>query len=188
MAFWAAFIALNTFLLFYLMDVVGLSERHAHRFVGQLSLALGAALMLISIPSGWLTDRLGRKPVLIAASVVAGGGTLVLLVARTLPWLTVAGVIIGLGIGTFLSANWALLTDIVPAAEAAHYLGVANIATAGGSALARLLGGALIDSLNSAFGKTTGYLLMYALAAALFFFSALAALPLPLDKPKLLAR
>jgi len=51
---------------------------------------------------------------------------------------------VGLGVGTLISANWALVTDIVPREEAARYLGIADIATAGSSGLARFLGGALI--------------------------------------------
>jgi MFS family permease len=83
-------------------------------------------------------------------------------------------------VGTFISANWALVTDIVPRGEAARYLGIANIATAGGSGLARLLGGALIDPLNALLGsRSAGYLVVYGLAAAFFLASALVALRLP---------
>jgi MFS family permease len=42
--------------------------------------------------------------------------------------------------GLFNSANWALATDLIPKAEEARYLGLANLATAGGAALARLIG------------------------------------------------
>lgn len=183
--FWAAFIALNTFLLFYLIDVVAMPEADAQRFVGQLSTLLGVALIVVSIPSGWLADRIGRKPLVVAAGLVAAAGTLLLLVVRNTTLLTVAGIIVGLGVGTFISANWALVTDIVPREEAARYLGVANIATAGGSAIARFLGGLLIDSLNA--GRPTptlGYLVMYGLAAAFFVLSAVVILPLPVPAPR----
>jgi len=91
----------------------------------------------------------------------------------------VAGGIVGMGVGTFLSASWALATDIVPAGESARYLGIANIATCLGSGVARLLGGVLIDPLNQAVGASTGYLLLYALAAVCFLASALVIIPLP---------
>jgi MFS family permease len=111
---------------------------------------------------------------------VAAGGTCALLFVRDLSLITVCAAIIGLGIGTFLSANWALVTDIVPREEAARYLGIANIATAGGSALARFLGGALIDSLNSALHSTSaGYITVYGIAAAFFLISAVVVVPLP---------
>jgi len=177
--FWAAFIVLNTFLLFFVMDVVSMPEAQAQRFVGQLSTLIGGALIVVALPSGWLADRVGRKPLLIASGLAAALGTLLLLLARETLLLTIAGVIVGLGVGTFISANWALVTDIVPREEAARYLGIANIATAGGSGLARFLGGALIDTLNATQGPTVGYLTMYAVAAAFFLASALVVIPLP---------
>ncbi len=178
--FWAAFIALSTFLLFFMIDVVGMAEAEAQRYVGTLSTVLGAALVVVTLPSGWLADRFGRKPIVIAAGLIAALGTGIILVAREVSLITVGGVIVGMGVGFFLSANWALVTDIVPRGEAARYLGIANIATAGGSAIARFLGGALIDPLNSALGSTSaGYFTVYAIAAGFFLPSALVVIPLP---------
>ena len=183
--FWAGFLALNTFLLFYLIDVVGMSESGAQKFIGTLSTILGAALVLVSLPSGWLSDRIGRKPLVVIAGILAAIGTGVLLAARTEGLLTVAGLIIGAAVGAFLAANWALVTDIVPREEAARYLGVANIATAGGSAIARFLGGALIDSLNRTTGTlNVGYLTVFGLALAFFVISAIVILPLPVPGTK----
>jgi MFS family permease len=181
--FWAGFIALNTFLLFFAIDVVGMDEAAAQKYVGTLSTVLGAALVIVSLPSGWLTDHFGRKPLVMVAGLVAAGGTCALLFVRDLSLITVCAAIIGLGIGMFLSANWALVTDIVPREEAARYLGIANIATAGGSALARFLGGALIDSLNSALHSTSvGYITVYGIAAAFFLISAVVVIPLPVRR------
>ena len=181
--FWAAFIALNTFLLFYAIDVLKLSQDDAQRYIGQLSTVLGVALVCMSIPAGWLSDKFGRKPLVIASGLVACLGTLIILFARDVTFITIAAVIVGVGIGAFLSANWALVTDIVPRNEAARYLGIANIATAGGSALARLLGGTLIDPINAALGAPAGYIALYALAAAFFFLSAIVIIPLPATQP-----
>jgi MFS family permease len=178
--FWAAFILLNTFLLTYAIDVLVMAEAEAQKFVGSLSTILGAALVVVTLPSGWLADRVGRKPIVMVAGVVAGLGAIFLLSVRDTTLITIAAAIVGLGIGAFLSANWALVADIVPRDEAARYLGIANIATAGGSGLARLLGGALIDPLNQVLGSTSaGYLIVYGLAAAFFLASTLVILPLP---------
>jgi len=178
--FWAGFILLNTFLLTYSIDVLGMAEAAAQKFVGNVSTILGAALVVVSLPTGWLTDRIGRKSIVIIAGVVAALGTIFLLTVRDTTLITVGAAIVGLGIGAFLSANWALATDIVPREEAARYLGIANIATAGGSGLARLMGGALIDPLNQALNSTSaGYLIIYGIAAAFFLVSALVIIPLP---------
>lgn len=178
--FWGAFIFLNTFLLFYTIDVVGLPEADAQRFVGTLSAILGGALVLVTLPSGWLADRFGRKPLVLVSGFVAFLGTIFLILVRDTTLITIASAIIGVGIGTYLSANWALITDIVPRGEAARYLGIANIATAGGSGLARLMGGLLIDPINAAFHSTSaGYLTVYVLAALFFLASSIVILPMP---------
>jgi MFS family permease len=183
--FWAAFIALSTFLINFVHDAVGMPQGEANKFVGNLTTLLGLALVVVSLPAGTLADRFGRKPVVAAAGVIAGLGTALIVLAGTNVGMIILGaLVVGAGIGFFLSANWALATDIVPAAEAARYLGIANIATAGGSALARFLGGALIDPLNRMLGSTSaGYTVLYVLAAAFFLLSALAVLPLPLPAP-----
>jgi MFS family permease len=163
-----------------MIDVVGMAEAEAQKYVGTLSTLLGAALVIVTLPSGWLADRVGRKPVVITSGVVAALGAGIILIARQVNLITVGGVIVGLGVGLFMSANWALVTDIVPRQEAARYLGIANIATAGGSAVARFLGGALIDPLNRLTGSTsTGYFTVYAIAAGFFLLSALVVIPLP---------
>jgi len=178
--FWAAFILLNTFLVTYAMGVLAMAEADAQKFVGTLSTILGAALVLVTLPSGWLADRLGRKPIAMISGVVSSLGTLFLLTVRDTTLITVGAAVVGVGIGAFLSANWALVTDIVPRDQAARYLGIANIATAGGSALARLLGGALIDPLNRALqSASAGYLIVYGLAAAFFLASTFVIAPLP---------
>jgi MFS family permease len=62
-------------------------------------------------------------------------------------WIISAGVLIGFAAGAFLSTNWALATDLIPQSEAARYLGLTNLASAGGGALARLIG-PVIDFFN----------------------------------------
>jgi len=96
-----------------------------------------------------------------------------------------AGGIVGMGVGSFLSASWALATDIVPHAEAARYLGIANIATCIGSGAARLLGGVLIDPINKLLGSSSlGYLSLFILATICFLASALVIIPLPNKRAK----
>jgi MFS family permease len=183
--FWAGFIFLNTFLLTYSIDVLHMVEADAQRFVGNLSIILGGALVAVTLPSGWLADRFGRKPIVIISGFTAFAGTVFLLMVQSTTLITIAAGIIGMSIGAFLSANWALVTDIVPRQEAARYLGIANIATAGGSGLARLLGGTLIDPINAALNSTSiGYIIVYGIAAAFFLISSFVIMPLPAKAKK----
>jgi MFS family permease len=117
---------------------------------------------------------------MLVAGLVAFAGAVLLLFVHAKALLTLAGAVVGMGIGTFLTASWALATDIVPRGEAARYLGIANIATCIGSGGARLLGGVLIDPINKALGSSSsGYLLLFILAALCFLVSALVIIPLP---------
>jgi MFS family permease len=173
--FWAAIIALNSFVIFYLEDVAGMTFAEASRLFGDLSVVLGVSLLIITIPAGRLSDRLGRRPIILAACSVAVAGNLLLLFARTRPVLILGGAALGLATGVFLSASWALATDLVPRGMAARYLGIANIATAGGSFLARLAGGALIDPINRLTGSLeAGYLTLYSLTLVAFAVAAFA--------------
>jgi len=178
--FWGSFIAINAFLIFYMRDVIGMTIEEAQSFYGTLKVILGVALIIMALVAGWLSDKFGRKPVMLGAGLVAFAGALLLLFVRDRTLITVAGATIGMGIGAFLSASWALAADIVPKAEAARYLGIANIATCIGSGVARLLGGVLIDPINRLLGSSSlGYLSLFILATLCFLASALVVIPLP---------
>lgn len=171
--FWIGFVTLSQFLLLFVVDVVGLPEADAQRYLARLSIVLGGAILAVAVPAGRLADRHGRAPVVIAACLMAALGTVMVLFLRDLSWLTLAAGLIGCGAGAYLSANFAQLTDIVPKPEAGRYIGLAGIAGAAGGTVARLLGGLLIDPLNKlTTDGTLGYLALYGLAVLLFLIAA----------------
>jgi MFS family permease len=166
--FWAAVISIRTFLLNYLEDVLGLSPAETQALSSQVILVLGAGVFVFVLPAGAIADRIGRRPLLVVAGLLAAVGAVLFIFAQEINLLFVAGGFIAAGAGIFASASWALATDIVPKEESALYLGLANIATVVGSISGRL-GGPLIDGLNNLTGATTaGYLVVFGLAA--FFF------------------
>lgn len=177
--FWCAVIAVSIFLLFFGIDVLGATSAEAQRLISQTSAVLGGALLLCAVPASRLADRVSRQTLVFVAGLLACAGTIGVVSTRDFGALMIAAAIIGAGVGLYLIADWALITEIVPRAEAARYIGLANVATAGGSAIARLAGGVLIDAVNAATHTTSiGYLTLYAIAAGLFLSSAIAILPL----------
>jgi len=179
---WGGFLALNTFLLFFVIDVLRLPEAQAQRFVADLSALMGIGLILVALPAGLLADRLGRRRLVAAAGVGAAGGTALLVAAPSTTVALVAGGILGVSVGIFVTASWALATQIVPGVDAARMLGLANIATAAGSALARLTGGLIIDPINRLTGTATaGYMSLFVLAGLAFIGGTVAILRLPPD-------
>ena len=138
--------SIQAFMFYFVRDVVGVPN--PARFATDILVAAAVCAAVVVLPAGRLSDRVGRK-VLIALSGFGGIVALLLLrVARSYGSLLFSGALAGLSVGTFMSTNWALAIDLVPREEAARYLGLTNIATAGGAALARLQGPA-IDFLNA---------------------------------------
>jgi MFS family permease len=68
--------------------------------------------------------------------------------SRSYLQLMFSGALIGMANGALLSGSWALATDLAVNGEEAKYLGLTNLAMAGGSALARLIG-PVIDLFNN---------------------------------------
>ena len=68
--------------------------------------------------------------------------------APTPPVLALGAVFVGVGGGSFLAVDWALMTDIIPKASAGRYMGISNIATATNGVAAAFVGGLVIDAFS----------------------------------------
>ena len=130
------------------------------------------ALILLSLAGGWLADHFGPKRILYGASLLSSIGFALLWLAKSPVMLMFYGSVLGAGIGLFLTSSWALANQLAPKGQAGKYLGLANLATAGAGALARLEG-PLIDALNAAHpGLWQGYLGMFVFGALCTLLSA----------------
>jgi MFS family permease len=152
------------FAQYYVRDV--LKVPNPAEVTGNLLAAIGLPLTLLVFPAGLLSDRLGRRRLNLVAGVLIVPGIFLLVFARTVPAVLAFGAVIGMGTGIFLSANWALVTDLIPEREAGKYLGLTNLATAGSGAAARLAG-PLIDGVNALRpGAYLGYPALFLIASA----------------------
>ena len=142
----AAFTMLQQFALNFLTDVTGVSN--PAQATAQFSI-VGVIGILVTIwPAGYVTDRIGRSPVTIGACFFGIIGVMVIFLSQNLATILVGSGFIGIAVGSFYSANFALATDLAPKGEEGRYMGLVNIATAGGATVARLIG-PVIDALNS---------------------------------------
>jgi len=136
-------------------------------------------LIIFSLLAGTLSDRYGRKKLQILSSIIGGIGAILLIFAKTPAQLLIYGGFMGIGLGIFLSVNWAIANDMVPKDNAAKYMGLTNIATAGSAAIARLEG-PMTDALNNAApGQWWGWTALFAVSALLMLLSAGALLRVP---------
>jgi MFS family permease len=150
----------------------------------QTSVVLGVLAlvsMLAAPPAGWIADRAGRRPLMIAGALAAAGGAVGLAGAPSLVLLTAVGVIVALGNAAFTTANWAMLTDTVPAGEAARHMGLANLGTAGAAAAAGLLGP--VADLGNRAATGWGYTMLLLAAAGLMLASAATVTRMPSPPP-----
>jgi MFS family permease len=161
-----AMATLQTFAFYFLIDVVGIAN--PTQVTGNLLIVIGVCMVGVVYPAGWLSDRIGRRPVVIASGLLGALSVLLILLIHSYIALMFAGALLAISGGAFFSSNWALATDLVPKGEEARYLGLANLATAGGAALSKLIGIA-IDPLN-AYTQGLGYQVM--LVACLVYFVA----------------
>ena len=53
--------------------------------------------------------------------------------------------LVGVGGGSFLAVDWALMTDIIPKASAGRFMGISNVATATNGVVAGLVGYFIVD-------------------------------------------
>jgi MFS family permease len=161
----------QVFAQYYIRDVI--RAANPVKLTGDLLAVITLSLIAFAVAGGWLGDRVGHKRMLWVASGLGAVGCLLLLGARTPTTLLGFGSVLGIGIGLFLTSNWALANKLAPHEQAGKYLGLTNLATAGSGATGRLLG-PLIDLLNNASpGAFNGYTMMFVFGAGCAVVSAL---------------
>lgn len=165
-----ALTTLQSFALYFFQDMVKVTNPATATV--ELLAALGIGMIASVYPAGRLSDRIGRKPILIFSGLIGAAGILMLLLGPSYGYILIGGALQGIAVGSFMSSSWALATDLVPKGEEARYLGLTNLATAGGAALARLIG-PVIDYFNT-YSPGLGYKVM--LLACFVYFIAGSAL------------
>ena len=169
----AAIFVFPTYGLFFLGDVVGVEN--PAQTLGIMILPIGGALVLSIYPAGWLSDRIGRKPVVVAGAIGAAISTVAMVRADSpLETLVIASVIAAF-VGVVLSASWALANELGPIGREGQHIGLVSVATLGGAASAKVLGPG-VDLLNLA-APGAGYTALLAGSGLFLLLGALLLLP-----------
>ncbi|HEX2911409.1 MAG TPA: MFS transporter [Chloroflexia bacterium] len=163
----------SLFALYFLQDVIGVKEGNLTGSYTVLLLVVVGFSLASVFPAAWLSDKIGRKKLVIVSCLLGIIATLCMSTTRDMTWVIIWGSLLGIATGSFNSIDWALATDLIPRGSAGRFMGISNLAGAGSQALAALLGGSLRDGFN-ALGETflhvknVGYTALF-IAAALYF-------------------
>ena len=161
-----ALVSLQAFAVFFLENVHHMDPDQAQASQFPIILTVAVAALLSAVPGGWISSRIGRKPVLFVA---IGLGVLGAVMIGLGPeyWMVVAGAVpIGICSGVFLGVDWALMTDIIPKAESGRYMGISNIAVASAGPIASTIGGLLVFAVSlAALGPEFAYRAIFLLMA-----------------------
>jgi len=196
-------VGIQSFVFFYFSNVFFAGDRHAT--ISATFTLQGLVVMcafLVSIPSARLSDRVGRRPLILVGGLLGAAGLLMLVfsdyellppsivhplaAALKVPELaaqaTYVGILIGVGYGMFFSVDWAFIQDVMPRDEAGLFMGFSNIATAGSGIIARFAGGLLLDPFNAGpriFGLPGGFPVIFAMFCVWLVAGALLILKVP---------
>jgi MFS family permease len=171
--FLAAITSLRSFALYFFEYSYHITAEQATGFVGNLTLMVGIFLILSAIPAGWLADRIGQKKLIgISGFIGAVGGFLLLgtIAVPNINIIYIAGGILGVATGIFLTTNWAMGTNLVPPQEAGRYLGISNLAGAGAAFIGYGIGAPVADYLNK-ITPGMGYIATFSAYGMLFLLS-----------------
>jgi len=173
-----------SFMVYFLQGRFGFQGAEAAKPAANLTMVVGVFILLSAVPSGYLSDRFGRKPLIAFSGALAATGTLILILSPDMKLIFIGGSLIGISTGFFYSVNWALGTQIVPKSEAGRFLGISNLAGAGAGAIGAYIGGPIADSITTLSPQTPGlgYLVLFIIYGVLFILSIFALQGVSLDK------
>ncbi|MDE0223693.1 MAG: TCR/Tet family MFS transporter [Gammaproteobacteria bacterium] len=125
-----------------IVDITGDPVHEAARYGGWLAFAYASMQFIFSPMAGNLSDRFGRRPVLLVSLFVFGIDYLIMGLAPTLAWLFVGRLIAGTSGATYGIAN-ACIADLFPPDKRAQNFGLIGAAFGVGFILGPVIGGFL---------------------------------------------
>jgi MFS family permease len=146
------------YLLYFLQDVVGYDDPDSGVFI--LTAVYALTLLSTVVTTGVWSDRASRRKVFVCWSgIVMSAAALLLGFWPTWTGAIVSAAVLGLGFGVYLSVDFALMTEVLPAAgDRGKDLGVINIANSLPQVIAPVLAAPIVTYLG-------GYPVLYTVSA-----------------------
>jgi MFS family permease len=157
----------------YMKNVFALTQEDAGRLEIVLLVTIAASTLISIVPASRMSDRIGRKPVIYGACAVGAVGVAIVALAPVIPVVVVGAALFGAASGTFISVDWALLTDIIPRVSAGRYMGLSNVANGSAPLFAAVIGGIVLDVVGGATTDAIGARTAFLVAVVLYGVAAL---------------
>jgi MFS family permease len=127
-----AYAFLTTYQAYYLLQKIGSATADVPQQIFLGTLTQSGVVIAVSLISGRLSDRTGRRKIFVlTAAIVYGLALFVVAIASNFSGFLVGMAISGLGFGMYAAVDLALVADVLPDEEnVAKDLGVFNIAGA----------------------------------------------------------
>jgi len=138
------------------------------RLVGLVNLVV---IMLAAVGTGLLSDRIGRRKLIVAGALVSAATTALMALTRNFPAFLALTIIRAVATGPIMAVIPALASGLAPQEEAGQYMAYNNLTTALPSAVAPLLFGALLN-LHGASTPASFVALLF-LAAGFYLFGGI---------------
>ena len=117
-------------------------------FVGIVFGLYAAMLLLFSIPMGLLSDRVGRRPLIVVGMLLLALATALFGFSATVTHLIVARAVQGISAAATWSAGLALIAETCDPARLGERMGIALSAVGFGTVIGPVLGGLLFEYLG----------------------------------------
>jgi len=158
---------------------LGFDPEDAARATCLLALSGYVSGALAALPAGALSDKLGRKPVVVFSCGCMGMAMLGLGFSSTATSMLAYGLLGGLGNGAYQAVDLALAVDTLPDhAESARFMGIWGVGAFVGVCLGPLIGGPLLYTFGQIGNPTPprnsqpGYVALFLFGAVMLYASA----------------
>ena len=176
--FFMGLLAADQILLFFVKERLG-NEENPGLYVTICLATVIIVAVIVALPAGWISDRTDRRKLVFSACSVGVLGSLVLVVTTNFAMLLAGFALLGGAVGIFVVSDWALAIDLIPDPRAPGlYMGLTNLSTGGGDAVASLSAGIVLDTFNS-MQPLLGYPAVFTMMALFFALSAVVILKVP---------